>query len=186
MAFDPPMALDSENEADRTFLYCSVFDNGANEESPPVKRYSESPMPPDVFGGGPLTEFIGGPCYPYNAACLNPGPNQGQKCFDHSLPNHSFCDSVPSLGDGQCSPFSLTCYNPGPMFGVRCGSNPFCDSVPGADDGVCDACPVHGGVTTEDEMFILLGNYFIPEPETGALGAAAALALAGLARRRRS
>ena len=24
----------------------------------------------------------------------------------------------------------------------------------------CDACPVHGGVTTEDEMFVILGSYF--------------------------
>jgi hypothetical protein len=26
--------------------------------------------------------------------------------------------------------------------------------------GVCDACPLRGGVTTEDEMFILLGSYY--------------------------
>jgi len=29
-------------------------------------------------------------------------------------------------------------------------------------DGACDACPVNGGTTTEDEMFILLGDYYIP------------------------
>lgn len=37
-----------------------------------------------------------------------------------------------------------------------------CDSTPGAGDGVCDACPLLGGVTTEDEMFILIGHYFVP------------------------
>ncbi len=37
-----------------------------------------------------------------------------------------------------------------------------CDSVPGAGDGVCDACPLVGGVTTEDEMFAILGDYFFP------------------------
>jgi hypothetical protein len=36
-----------------------------------------------------------------------------------------------------------------------------CDSSDGAGDGLCDACPLLGGVTTEDEMFILLGHYFL-------------------------
>jgi hypothetical protein len=36
-----------------------------------------------------------------------------------------------------------------------------CDSGAGTGDGLCDACPLRGGVTTEDEMFILLGHYFI-------------------------
>jgi len=35
-----------------------------------------------------------------------------------------------------------------------------CDSQPGRGDGRCDACPLTGGVTTEDEMFILLGAYY--------------------------
>jgi cysteine-rich repeat protein len=37
-----------------------------------------------------------------------------------------------------------------------------CDSTPGAGDGFCDACPLTGGVTTEDEMFVLLGSYYKP------------------------
>ena len=40
--------------------------------------------------------------------------------------------------------------------------NQSCDSAPGAGDGLCDACPLHGGVTTEDEMFLLLGQFYIP------------------------
>ena len=39
--------------------------------------------------------------------------------------------------------------------------NQSCDSTTGAGDGLCDACPLRGGVTTEDEMFILLGHYFV-------------------------
>jgi hypothetical protein len=39
--------------------------------------------------------------------------------------------------------------------------NASCDSTAGAGDGLCDACPLIGGVTTEDEMFILLGKYFV-------------------------
>jgi hypothetical protein len=40
--------------------------------------------------------------------------------------------------------------------------NRSCDSGDGAGDGFCDACPLRGGVTTEDEMFILLGRYYVP------------------------
>jgi len=35
-----------------------------------------------------------------------------------------------------------------------------CDSREGAGDGLCDACTLNGGVTTEDEMFLLLGSFF--------------------------
>jgi hypothetical protein len=49
----------------------------------------------------------------------------------------------------------------GPKKGQLCGGDDrFCDSTPGAGDGQCDACPLKGGVTTEDEMMILLGNYY--------------------------
>lgn len=52
--------------------------------------------------------------------------------------------------------------------GTLCGTtvapfqldNHICDSAPGANDGVCDACPLKGGVTTADEMFIPLGSYY--------------------------
>ncbi|MDX2170663.1 MAG: hypothetical protein SF182_26560 [Deltaproteobacteria bacterium] len=38
--------------------------------------------------------------------------------------------------------------------------NRSCDSAPGANDGFCDACTLNGGVTTADEMFLLLGSYY--------------------------
>ena len=38
-----------------------------------------------------------------------------------------------------------------------------CDSGDGAGDGLCDACPLVGGVTTEDEMFILLGAFYVEQ-----------------------
>ena len=37
-----------------------------------------------------------------------------------------------------------------------------CDTSAGAADGMCDACPLTGGVTTEDEMFLLLGQFYVP------------------------
>ena len=44
----------------------------------------------------------------------------------------------------------------GPLQGSQCQTNDDC-----GDGGRCDACIVRGGVTTEDEMFILLGNYYL-------------------------
>ena len=40
--------------------------------------------------------------------------------------------------------------------------NASCDSSPGTGDGECDACVLTFGVTTEDEMFILLGAFYTP------------------------
>jgi hypothetical protein len=79
------------------------------------------------------------------------------------------------LKRNSTSPFSFLggkCYIPGSKdTGIACvggphqaelcgGDDSVCDSSPGAGDGVCDACPVLGGVTTEDEMFIMLGSYY--------------------------
>ena len=36
-----------------------------------------------------------------------------------------------------------------------------CDSSPGAGDGWCDACPITGGESTENEMFLLGGAYYV-------------------------
>lgn len=67
---------------------------------------------------------------------------------------------------GLCEP--LRCVNPD-MFDVDCddgiqnqaGDDAACDSAPGAGDGVCDACPIVGGVTTENEMFGPSISYFV-------------------------
>lgn len=61
-------------------------------------------------------------------------------------------------------------------------------TTPGANDGLCDACPITGGESTENEMFILIGSYYV---DTTALalangGGAAGLALPALDARGRS
>ena len=33
-----------------------------------------------------------------------------------------------------------------------------CDSAPGAGDGSCDACAITSGLTSDDEMFVMLGG----------------------------
>jgi len=114
--FDPPIThTPGASVEDRSYLFCSVYDNGSGPGSPSVKRQSTTPEPP-------LPLQLGGPCDNDETACID-GPNKG----------------------------------------VLCNANDsFCDSSPGAGDGDCDACPVEGGVTTGDEMFILIGSYFIP------------------------
>jgi len=62
-----------------------------------------------------------------------------------------------------CGNAEVACLG-GPKKAQKCGGvDAACDSSPGAGDGVCDACPLRGGVTTDDEMFILLGSYYCVE-----------------------
>ncbi len=44
-----------------------------------------------------------------------------------------------------------------------CFTHRDCDSALGAGDGVCDACPIAAGVTTENEMFVLMPWLLLPE-----------------------
>jgi hypothetical protein len=130
LRFDPPLALDGDAPASRRFKFCAVFDNGADDPNE-VKRNSLSP---------PNSNFLGGKCYYQQSPgvfrdegimCLN-GPKKGKPC-----------------GCG-----GSTCPQPASAYDSKC------DSSPGAGDGICDACQLRGGVTTEDEMFILLGSYY--------------------------
>ncbi len=76
----------------------------------------------------------------------------------------------------------------GPNQGQACGGEAeptrFCETILFANDGVCDACTVMGGFTTEDEMFIVTGNFYVPEPPF-ALGIIPGLVLLGLLNARR-
>jgi hypothetical protein len=58
-----------------------------------------------------------------------------------------------------CEPEDRSCFG-GPNEGMACNGD---DSVCG-EGGVCDACPLGGGVTTEEEMFILAGSYYVETP----------------------
>jgi len=127
---DPPVALDSPNEADRTYKFCAQYDNGSTPSSPPVKQQSLSPEPTLLSvslapGQPPFEIALGGPCANNQVRCMA-GPNQGVQCGSEADPA-TFCETEAGLGDGAC-----------------------------------DACPVNGGTTTEDEMFILLGDYYVP------------------------
>ena len=111
---------------DRTFRYCSLWDNGATNPEE-VRRESLKPEAETCDFIDAIQSFTGNVgirvqpcgCEPEERSCFR-GPNQGFAC---------------NGDDGVCG-----------------------------EGGVCDACPTAGGVTTEEEMFILLGSYFIREP----------------------
>ncbi|MEO8601570.1 MAG: hypothetical protein ABI629_03230 [bacterium] len=71
---------------------------------------------------------------------------------------------IPGVLGGPCTtPTGCTAGNLGATCSGTTASarNASCDSVADAGDGVCDACQLLGGVTTEDEMFILMGSFFV-------------------------
>ncbi|MEM8610044.1 MAG: hypothetical protein AAGF92_23330 [Myxococcota bacterium] len=116
----------SPDVQDRTFRYCSLWDNGASNPEE-VKRESTKPDAEtcdfiDTVQGLAVNggfQVFGCGCEPADRSCFR-GPNQGMACRGD---------------DGMCG-----------------------------DGGLCDACPTGGGVTTEEEMFILLGSYFVRQP----------------------
>jgi hypothetical protein len=112
------------------------------------------------------------------------------KEFDPALPFNGVTDAERTLracarynngvaADGSPDPETVTRYSRMPdratckpiacaagRIGAACNGaedNATCDSKPGAGDGLCDACPITAGVTTEDEMFVLMPWYVMPE-----------------------
>jgi hypothetical protein len=57
-----------------------------------------------------------------------------------------------------CTPVACTAGK----IGAQCATNSDCDSAVGAKDGECDACPITTGLTTENEMFVLMPWYVLP------------------------
>ena len=61
---------------------------------------------------------------------------------------------------GACKP--IACVSG--RIGAACDGpedNATCDSEPAAGDGWCDACAITGGESTENEMLLILGDYYI-------------------------
>lgn len=70
----------------------------------------------------------------------------------------AFGELVDFVGPCGCPPEDRACVG-GPNQGMPCSGD---DAVCG-EGGRCDACPVWGGVTTEEEMFGILGAYYVLE-----------------------
>ncbi|MAI27502.1 MAG: hypothetical protein CMN75_15850 [Spirochaeta sp.] len=104
---EPPLYFDSDNVADRTLLFCSLYDNGSTPDSPPVKLASEAAYPPGYLSSCAFTAIVPdcGPCLdPSNPsaspiACVG-GTEQGKLCFgDDSLcGGGGSCNACPVVG----------------------------------------------------------------------------------------
>ncbi|MDG2306726.1 MAG: hypothetical protein P8R42_19150 [Candidatus Binatia bacterium] len=105
--YEPARLFDSEDPADRTIIYCAVYNNGVAPDGSP-----------DVGGVTRLSR----------------------------KPERSSCRPV-ACAEGLIGE---------PCKGVN--DDAACDTSPGAGDGMCDACPITGGLTSDDEMFIILGS----------------------------
>ncbi|MFW2387238.1 MAG: hypothetical protein ACN4G0_02810 [Polyangiales bacterium] len=125
-AGDGIMGFDSSNAEDRTFRYCSVFDNGESNPSE-VRRHSVRPE-------AETCDFVEGVAPFAQAAGID-------------------------LFTCGCEPEERSCYG-GPNEGMSCGGD---DAVCGGG-GICDACPAGPGVTTEEEMLLVLGSYYVKTP----------------------
>jgi hypothetical protein len=87
----------------------------------------------------------------------NGADNPLQVKRESTKPNTPAC-GFPGAGCG-CAANKRVCLG-GDTQGTLCDGD---DTVCG-EGGVCDACPLLGGVTTDDEMFIPMGSYYIQTP----------------------
>ncbi len=120
---------------------------------PVVVRYEDAPM---IFESPDADQRSLTYCGLYDNGFLNPDEVKRKSHSPHP-PN-------PLAPGGPCN---VATHCTGGKVGAPCtgalaaARNRSCDSTAGAGDGLCDACPAIGGVTTEDEMFLLLGGFWV-------------------------
>ena len=95
--FDPPLAFDSPDPAERTIRFCGTFNNGVAEDGSPdpeaVTRASRVPESARISFGA---------CKPVACAAGNVGaPCKGED-------DDAACDSTPGAGDGLCDACRIT------------------------------------------------------------------------------
>ncbi len=113
--YDPPLAFDSPDPAQRTLRYCALYNNGVNPDG--------SPNPEEVTRASRI-------------------PKSASQTIGRCKPIACVSGRIGAACDGE-------------------DDDATCDSSPGAGDGDCDACRITGGESTENEMFILFGTYYI-------------------------
>jgi hypothetical protein len=117
LIFDPPLAFDSPDPAQRRLHYCSLYNNGVAADG--------SPDPTTVTRASRV-------------------PPQGFHCRPKACVSGKIGATCSGTGDDRV-----------------------CDSSPGAQDGLCDACAITGGESTENEMFILDGSFYVDPAASG-------------------
>lgn len=133
---------------------CLPPDEPADYES----RLYDDPLytyydPPNDYSSAVATSRTLKACAVYDNGADNPLEVKRES----TKPNTPAC-SFPLASCG-CDPAQRVCLG-GDARGEPCDGD---DAVCG-EGGLCDACPLLGGVTTDDEMFIPLGSYFVRGP----------------------
>ena len=93
----------------------------------------------------------------------NGGEDESTLYLNSQASQSTLCEDAPFGGFATscgCAAEQRRCAG-GPTPGAECeGDDTMC-----GEGGTCDACPVRGGLTTNDEMFVLLGSYYVRTPE---------------------
>ena len=135
---------------DGTLLYENTIFND------PLRQHFDPPLVFDAAEEAARTLTY---CGLYNNGVAPDGSPDPETVTRYSrLPESVKVPGVPGL----CEP--VACVSgllAAPCAGV--GDDAACDSAPGAGDGWCDACPITGGQSTENEMFVILGDYYLIE-----------------------
>jgi len=141
---------DGGRTAEDALLYTNLVYN-----DPIVLRF---PEPILISGSAPLADRTLTYCAHYDNGATD---YQRVKRRSTSPPGGIVLDVV-RIG-GPC-PVSQTRCIDGPRHNELCnGSNEFCESDGNGGPGDCDACPLTGGFRTQDEMFVLFGNYWVTQ-----------------------
>ena len=125
----------------------------------PVKQFFDPPLEFDSEAAAERTLHY---CATYNNGVAGDGSPDPEAVTRASRVPESAKVTI-----GKCTPVACVTGEVGaPCRGEE--DDAVCDSSPGAGDGWCDACPITGGESTENEMFILIGQYFVdpsfPQP----------------------
>ena len=135
-------------------LACSPPERAADYESwlydDPLYTYYD---PPNDYSSATTADRTLTACAVYDNGADNPLEVKRES----TRPNTPTC-AAPVAHCG-CTPAERVCFG-GDDQGTPCNGD---DSVCGGG-GMCDACPLWGGITTDDEMFIPLGSYFVQPP----------------------
>lgn len=142
------------NEPCARGIECQVPNGAADYESrlydDPVYSYYD---PPKAYAGGAAADRTFKACAVYDNGADNPLEVKRES----TKPNTPACGFP--LASCGCDAEDRVCFG-GDSQGEPCDGD---DSVCG-EAGLCDACPLLGGVTTDDEMFIPLGSYYVDAP----------------------
>lgn len=106
-------------------------------------------------------------CATFNNGCPATFEEEGVPCLGPGQPDIDLvtrASRVPQSAQntlGRCTP--VACVAPTEKIGDPCRKDVDCDSAEGAGDGWCDACPITGGESTQNEMFVLFGALYVDD-----------------------